>query len=235
MTGPTLVILGNATLYLGDAYKIVPTLGEVSCLCTDPPYEFNASGGGIFRKNRTVMDRIEASGLDKGFDCKIFNPELHHSIIVFCHNDQIHKVAPYLAENYKRYALCGWRKTNPMPVANKHYQPEIEIYFHAWNKGYHPMGELKDKKRIFDYQVGKSKYEHPTVKPLELMRKIMKNVNGDTILDPFAGTGSTGIAALEAGKKFIGIEHDPEYFNIMLSRIYEFYSNASCAPMLTKI
>lgn len=235
-----IIKIGNATLILGDCYQIVPLIGPVDALVTDPPYEFSTQGGGAFgTKNRPYRKEIEKLNINKGFDLSIFNPELYGSIITFCHNDQLHKILPHLANGWGRYVVLNWRKSNPMPVANKHYQPETEPfvyawkeneepetepYIHAWNKGCHPLGELKDKKRIIDTPVGKSKWNHPTVKPIEVMRKIMINVNGQTILDPFAGTGTTGIAALERGKTFIGIENNPEIFNTMCSRFFEFYA-----------
>lgn len=217
----TTLQIGNATLILGDAYKIVPTIGHVDAMVTDPQYEFSASGGGKFRKaRRKHMAAIEKAGLNKGFDVRIIDPELYRSVVIFCHENQLIDIWFYLRQGYARTALCGWRKTNPVPMANKHYIAELEPYLHAWNKDGHPVGEIQERKRIFDYKNGgQSEFDHPTVKPLPLMEKIMKNVNGDSIIDPFAGSGTTGVAALKAGKRFIGIEQDPSYFNIMVSRI----------------
>jgi DNA modification methylase len=67
------------------------------------------------------------------------------------------------------------------------------------------------------------KFGHPTVKPEAVMNKIMRNVNGQTVCDPFMGTGSTGVAAILAGKTFTGIEHNPEYYKTAISRISAAY------------
>ncbi len=217
-------VIGDAILILGDSYHIVPWLGKFDCMVTDPPYLLNTKGGGRFRRSRHIMNHIAEANIDKGFDVNIINPSLHKSVVVFCHNDQIPVVSTYLFNFYDRCVHCAWRKTNPMPVANKNYQAETEPYFHAWNMEAYPLGELKDKKRIVDAPVGKSKYDHPTVKPDVVMDKIMKNVNGSTILDPFAGTGSTGIAALKAGKKFTGIEHNEKFYDIMVQRFQEYHA-----------
>lgn len=217
------LIIGNATLYLGDAYELAPVIGPVPVLCIDPNYDFNTSGGGKFRKARTGMEKIEEKGLNKGFNPDILRPDLYNSIVTFCHNDQLHKILPILAARYGRHVLCGWSKTNPIPMANKHYMPDFEPYIHAWNKGGHPVGDLSDLRRIFEHKNGKNNFNHPTVKPDALMDKIMRNVNGDTVLDCFMGTGSTGIAALKAGKRFIGVERDPDYFNIAVTRILGYY------------
>lgn len=211
--------IGSATLYHGDSYEILPTLNHVGCIVTDPPYLFEASGGGRFRRNRQCMDDLQEAGLDKGFDHKIIHGWMCDSVIVFCHNDQLQTLIPHLAREFERHAVCMWHKSNPMPVANKHYKPDTEFYIHAWKKSAHPVGDLADKGRYFIGPVGKSLYDHPTVKPLPLIQKIIKNVNSDKVCDPFMGTGTTGVAALMAGKIFIGIEKDKKYFDIACQRI----------------
>lgn len=216
------VTIGNATLYQGDCYDLLPEIGPVDALVTDPPYDFNTSGGGKFRKQRTLMERIDRSGISDGFDHSIFRPELYGSIVTFCHNDQLFEIGSYLKEKYKRVVACAWHKTNPTPFANKNYKADTEPYVHAWNDGWHPTGHPTELTRYITTPVVKSEYNHPTVKPDVVMDKIMRNVNGETVIDPFMGTGSTGVAALRAGKKFIGIEKDQKYFGIAIERFFKF-------------
>jgi hypothetical protein len=217
---PTVAIIGAATLYLGDCYEILPRLGWLPALVMDPPYAFNTSGGGSFREQRGHTDQIAAEGLDQGFDHSIINPLLCGSVVVFCHNDQVPELSAYLKGSFSRSALCMWIKTNPMPMANKHYVADGEIYFHAWNHGFHPRGELADKKRHVCSQVGRgSKFGHPTVKPDHVMNKIITNVSVSTICDPFMGTGSTGVAAVRAARAFIGIEKNPIHFATACARL----------------
>ena len=211
------VDIGGQRLILGDCQQVMQELGGYDTLVSDPPYKIQTSGGGIHSK-RTFLKEVEKAKIHKGFDYNIINSDLYGSAIVFCHNDQLVKLLPDLATKYKRYAMCAWQKTNPMPVANKHYQPELEIYVHAWNKGYHPQGDLSDKKRIFKHTVGKSDYDHPTVKPLGLMQKVVTNATG-TILDPFMGTGTTLVACEKLGRLGVGIEINEKYFNIACERV----------------
>lgn len=215
----------DCTLYLGSCENLLPELGDFDALVTDPPYEFKTSGGGKMRKERKCLEDIRGNNLDKGFDFSIINGLLYRSAVVFCHNDQLHKLLPHMAGNFSRYAVCFWEKSNPMPVANKHYQPDIEPYIHAWNKGGHPDGDLADKKRVIRTTNGKSGYDHPTVKPLAVMEKILKNVTGETVIDPFMGTGTTGLACIRTGKKFVGIERDKKYFDIACERIVDEYAS----------
>lgn len=215
------VTIGNARLILGDSYAVLPTLGWLPALVMDPPYEFRAEGGGHYRQSRQGMDQILAEELSDGFDHAIINPLLCGSVVVFCHNDQLWKLLPYLQGNFKRHAVCTWRKKNPQPVANKHYRPVMEFYVHAWSDGYHPQGTLDDLDRqiVAMSPRGDAKFGHPTVKPDSVMDKIVRNVAGLVICDPFMGTGSTGVAALKAGRSFIGIEKNPVHFETACRRI----------------
>lgn len=215
-----IVTIGPATLYMGDSYAIRPTLGWVPAEVMDPPYLLATSGGGKFRADRPYLDQIAEQELDQDFDHTIINPLLCGAIVAFCSNDQIPRLSTYLNGMFHRFALCAWRKLTPMPVANKHYVPEIELYLHAWNRGFHPRGDLADLKRIVDCRSRQSKeFDHPTVKPDVVMDKIMRNVHGDCVLDSFMGTGSTGVAAIKAGKRFIGIEKNPKHFDTAVARI----------------
>lgn len=213
------VIIGNCTLYLGDCAKVLPALGKVDTLVGDPPYKFDTAGAGKFRSKRKNMDEIAAANMANGFDHSLFQSSQFGSVIFFCHNDQLADLIPYLKAQFDKYAVLAWHKTNPMPVANKHYQPDTEFWIHAWNKGFAPIGPLKDKKRFYFGPGGQdTSIKHPTVKPLTLMIKVIGNAYG-TILDPFMGSGTTGVACIKLGRKFIGIEIDETYFNIACQRI----------------
>ena len=218
---PTVVIVGAATLYLGDCYQILPRVGWVPNLVTDPPYEFRAEGGGIYRDSRKAMDDIIEQELDQGFDHTIINPLLCGSVFVFCHNDQLPKLLPYLDGSFDRQCVCIWRKLNPQPVANKHYRPVMEFYVHAWNRDFYPRGTLLelDREIVAMSPRGEAKFGHPTVKPDAVMDKIITNCAPGLICDPFMGTGSTGVAAVKAGRQFIGIEKNPKHFATACARL----------------
>lgn len=213
--------IGPATLYQGDAYAIRPTLGFFDADVADPPYSFVASGGGRYRKRRPMFDRIVGEDLHRGFDMAIVNPLLCGAAVVFSHNDQLAKLLAHVDGGFHRHALCVWQKTNPQPIANKHYRPDSEFYVHAWQRGYHPAGEMADLMRVsrITSPRGAARFDHPTTKPDALMAKIIANVRGSTICDPFMGTGSTGVAAVRAGRRFVGIERDPRYFATAVARI----------------
>lgn len=214
------VTIGTATLYWGDAYEIRPTLGFMDADVMDPPYLFDNSGGGAYRKARGASDRIVADGLDQGFDHKIINPLMNGSVVTFCHNDQLADLLPYIAGLYRRYVVMFWAKPSPPPHRNKHFLADTEPFIFAWNEGFHPVGAHHDMHRLVEAPSMPSKtYNHPTVKPDKVMNKIITNVNGDRVCDPFMGTGSTGVAAVRSGKSFFGIEKDRSHFDTACKRI----------------
>lgn len=220
VAAPSVVTIGAATLYLGDAYAIRPTLGWMDADVMDPPYLFDNSGGGAYRAARGASDQIVAEGLDQGFDHAIINPLLCGACVVFCHNDQLPDLLPYLAGSFHRSVVLFWSKPNPPPHRNRHYLADTEPYIHAWSRGHHPVGAHHDMHRCITAQSLPSKlFGHPTVKPEAVMDKIIANVAGETVCDPFMGTGSTGVAAVRAGKRFFGIERNPAHFATAVRRI----------------
>jgi DNA methylase len=218
--GEHCVTIGPHTLYLGDAYTIRPTLGWQDADVMDPPYDFNNSGGGKWRAARGASEQIIEEGLTEGFDHNIINSLMTGAVIVFCHGDQRHALEGFLKGNFHRTVLLRWIKDNPAPHRNKNYLADSEDYFHSWNREYEPVGDHHDMHRHVTAPVQPSKiYRHPTVKPELVMDKIMRNVNGLTVCDPFMGTGSTGVAAIKAGKIFTGIEHNAAHFETAVKRV----------------
>lgn len=212
--------IGPHTLYCADAYVLRPKLGFFHAEVMDPQYQFDNRGGGAFRKSRTGAEMIVQEGLDQGFDMTIINPLRAGSVVVFCHNDQLPDLLGYLKPRYQRFCLLSWIKKNPSPMRNKHYLADVEPYVHAWNHGHHPIGEHHDMHRwVSSGTMAAKVFGHPTVKPNDVMMKIMRNLQGRTVIDPFMGTGSTGVAAIRCGKTFTGIEHNPKHFTTAVERI----------------
>jgi len=244
MNKPRIITIGSATLICGDAYEERPKLGFIDADMIDPPYLIATSGGGKMRKDRPYLDEIQEMGIADGFDYSIINSLLTGNVTVFCSNDQVPTLSTYLNGNFHRFTLGFWQKSNPLPVANKARLADVEIWFNAWNRGHEPIGELKDKRRgiapdmdedgnefskeeekefpakSVKCPVAPSKtYGHPTVKPAAVMNAIMRSTPGETICDSFMGTGSTGVAAILDGRKFIGIEKSEKHFETAIQRI----------------
>lgn len=200
--------IGNATLYLGDCQEILPTLGKAQTLITDPPYGMN------FQSNhrKTSHRKIENDDSMELFKL-ICNIDVEYSSYIFCRWDNI-----YCAPRPK--SIITWVKNNWSMGDLKHEharQTEICLFYAGQNHKF-PNGRPSDV--ISSPRTGNN--FHPTEKSVHLMEWFVNNSIGD-ILDPFMGSGTTGVACAKLGRSFIGIEKDPEYFDIACRRIDEAY------------
>ena len=222
-------IIGNATLYCGDCMDIMPTLGKVDAVVTDPPYELSSNGAGKkhYGMSLSKFDTKNYKDIVNGVDYELLfnqfenlcNP-LH--TFVFCSNKQITKL---MSETEKRgypTTLLIWHKTNAAPFANGVWRGDVEYIVHSRGKGAKFIGNAKEKKKVIEHPIVQDE-SHPTVKPLPIMKRLLLNCSEekDTILDPFMGSGSTGVACVQMDRKFIGIELDKTYFDIACKRIEE--------------
>lgn len=201
------VQIGNATLYLGDCMEILPTLECVDAVITDPPYGIGQDGGAQ-RTRGSKRTNGEKLGWDSERPAKsVFDLMLARSDVAVIWGGNY--FADYLP------ASMGW------------------LYWEKRMGGDFADGELawtsqhKALRQFSHYRKNKGD-EHPTQKPIELMRwciEMCKNVP-ESILDPFMGSGTTGVASVQMGRKFIGIEREPKYFEIACKRIEQAASQA---------
>ena len=191
---------------------ILPTLPKVDAVITDPPYLMSAKGGGMGAQRQYLADIHEH--IDAGFDVLML--ETFKNWFVFCGKPQLLDLINQAEKQGLRWQLLTWNKTNPTPLSNNNYLPDTEYMVHAFESHHY-----ESKTRFVVGQVERSGFDHPTVKPQYVMQKAIKSAShqGDTVLDCFMGTGSTGVAAIQLGRKFIGIEREPKYFDIACQRI----------------
>jgi site-specific DNA-methyltransferase (adenine-specific)/modification methylase len=189
--------IGAATLYLGDCRDVLPGLGPVDAVVTDPPY-----GIGITRSNRLAVSRGMGGGT---WDDETPDLSFVHDLTAIAHQTIIWG-GNYFGLPATRCVLVWDKQNDDRDFA------DLEM---AWTN-------IDAVARIFrmrpmNMDGGKV---HPTQKPIDLMKWcIAKLADPATILDPFAGSGSTGVAAVQMGRRFIGIERDPGYFDIACRRI----------------
>ena len=117
-----------------------------------------------------------------------------------------------------------WHKTNPVPACKNKYLSDTEYVFFARSKGVPVYGEYKTKKTYYVTPLNtkeKKLYNHPTIKPQMILENLIVNSSkeNDVILDPFMGSGSTGVACVNTNRNFIGMELDEDYFKIAKERI----------------
>jgi site-specific DNA-methyltransferase (adenine-specific) len=202
------------TIYHGDCREIVPHLGRFDLLLTDPPYELQASGGGIGAKRKYLAD-IDGH-IDSGFDTSILQG--FDNWMVFCGKRQLLELLTLASP--KVWSLVTWNKPNPTPLCAGNYLPDTEYIVHAYQSG-RLFGEYRDKSRFIIHPVEQNSFAHPTVKPLPVVAKMLRlgTVIGETVLDPFAGSGTTGRAAKDLGRKATLIEREERYCEIAAKRM----------------
>lgn len=195
------VIIGRATLYCGDCRDVLPTFDTMfDLICTDPPYGIGEDGG-RFRDRKGGGHRV----LPKmGWDQEVPGVETFNDML------GLGKDLVVWGGNYFTDRLPvsrGWLYWNKM-MGGDFSDGEL-----AWTTLDRPLRSFS----LCNKMGGK---EHPTQKPVALMDWCMGFFpNAQTVADPFMGSGTTAIAALKAGKSFVGIERQPEYFEIAVRRI----------------
>jgi len=201
--------IGRATLYFGDCRDALPNIPFVDLVCTDPPYGIGESAGK--NKSRTNLATAKDYG-DDAWDDKPIDAELMAEI------RQKGKWQIVFGGNYYDCppAKCWlvWDKVNgdndfaDCELAWTNLPKAVRRIQYMWN------GMLRER--------GAQRGDHPTQKPLEVMKWCIGHApNAETILDPFMGSGTTGVAAIQLGKSFIGIEREERYFEAACRRIRE--------------
>lgn len=215
------VVIGRATLYLGDAREVLPKLRYADALITDPPY-----GVDLGAKGKDM--RGGAHGLAKaryaGYDD---TPENFREIIV-----PITKTA---------IAYCGralvfvaahraWELPQPdaiggifLPSGSGRHRWGFASFAHALLYGQAPELHRGARPTGISSTFRANKSEHPCAKPLPWMQwaVLLASREGERVLDPFMGSGTTGVACAQLGRRFVGIEIEPRYFDIACRRIDE--------------
>ncbi len=219
-------------LYFGDCLSILDEIVDesIDLTLTDPPYN-------ISRKNNfNTMGRrgIDFGEWDKGFNQTLWiekvAPKIKKggSILIFNAWKNMGDIAKELENNnFIVKDLIRWVKNNPMPRnRDRRYITDFEFCLWAVKKGdkwtFNRQDEKYDRPVLTSSLVSKSeRVGHPTQKPVSILEELIlrhSNAN-DIILDPFMGSGSTGVACKNTNRRFIGIELDKDYFEIAKRRI----------------
>lgn len=207
------VEIGNATLYLGDCMDILPTLDKVDAVICDPPY-----GIGIDRSMAASSGSQSGGMMAKkgnyfasGWDDAPMSLELAELII-----SKSETVIFWGGNYYGLPASQCWL------VWDKRVNGNFADCELAWTNMKKPVRKFEWMWNGMLRQGQEERNGHPTQKPLALMQWCIDQAgNPETILDPFMGSGTTGVAAIQMGRKFIGIERELKYFEIAVKRIKE--------------
>jgi len=198
--------IGNAELYLGDALEILPMLGKVDCVVTDPPYGTSFVGG--YNRNGAQIQGDD--------DLSVMIAALKQ-----CPQDAIVFHAPRMSAKFYQqtpfmpwYGAIAWDKRAPGMGGGLRYQHECIAL----------SGDPTRWSGMFSViSVYRNAKEHPHQKPVNTLVHLLNNYNAKSILDPFMGSGTTGVACAKLGRRFIGIEIEERYFQIACERIQKAY------------
>lgn len=200
--------IGDCTLYLGDCREVLPLLGPVDAVVTDPPYGIGWKPR-VTHQDQTWVDEIN-------FDIKEFLIGRYHLVWG----------GQYFADRLP--VADGWLTWCKRPMAFDFSNDDrsygcTELAWRDW-------GKSKFIVHVWDGGMRAGSAEnrtfcHPSQKPIEVMEWCVRQlpVDAQTVFDPFMGSGTTGVACVKLGRKFIGIEIDEKYFDIACRRIEEAY------------
>lgn len=198
---------GSVQLYLADCLDVLPTLeaGSVDAVLADPPYGIAYDASQSSQRGINPFEMID--GDDQPFDPSPFlqYPDVFlWGVNNYCQAIPSQKGQWYFWDKVTRNSLqvrigegeFAWHKLGTKPRA----------FRHLWSGAYRASENLEPS-------------QHPNQKPVALLEWCLGFIKGDTILDPFMGSGTTGVACVRLGRKFIGIEKEPKYFEIAVKRI----------------
>ena len=185
-------------------------------------------GGGIYTYDDKQYIQ-ELRSMDNGFDIKVLD-ELCRilkkiNVYFFCSQKQILPLLEYFVQQKKcNYNLLTWHKSNPIPACGNKYITDTEYILFFREKGVKIYGSVDTKHTYYITplnQKDKRLYKHPTVKPLNIVKNLIINSSqeNDVVFDPFMGSGTTGVAAMELNRRFVGCEINKEYYEVAMKRI----------------
>lgn len=209
---PVTFLDGRVTLYCGDCRDVLPTLGPVDGVVTDPPFGIG------FSRYESHEDRAsEYPDLIRFLVTEAARLAPDGPCFVWQSQKTCGSWHEWFPEGYRIFAACkSFVQLRPVEVQWA-WDPVI-----FWNA----HGGKHDES-IRDWHVattpnfgaGRESIGHPCPRPLDQVRYIVEGLRVDSVLDPFAGSGTTGIAAVLSGKRFVGVELEPRYFDVMCRRI----------------
>jgi len=226
--------IGDATLYLGDCREILPTLGKVDAVVTDPPFDpeahtpnRRARKGGLVQN--APLDFAPLGDVVRDFVGAWVGESCRGWFLAFCQTEQVSYWRDSIEAGGSKYKTpMVWVKPNSAPKFNGQ-GPAMgyESIVSAWCGSGHSRWNGGGARGVFVHNTNQPDRhgEHMTEKPVSLMRELvwLFSFPSDCVLDPFMGSGTTGVACAKLGRKFIGIEIEPKYFAIACRRIEAAY------------
>jgi len=219
-------------LVQGDCYEIIPTLPDssIDLVITDPPYHFDAKGNGFFSEKHPEKRRKYADAL-MSLECCKFEPKQFLDMLLpkmkkfygffFCNKVLVVDYITWAKLHRFLFDIFIMAKSNPLPAHSTHHLNDMEycIMIREPRTYFSKDGYFDDYRKW--YLKSCKKGLHPAEKPVGMLERFVRVScpDGGIVLDPFMGSGSTGVACVRNGRSFIGIEKNQDYFNLAKKRI----------------
>ena len=221
----------------GDAYELIKQVPDksVDLIVTDPPYQIEGvhQGTGVLRYRKMgYVDQLmqDGSRIVNGIDNSILDEMCRVmkriNVYLWCNKEQIANYLDYfVTKRGCNFEFIIWCKQNPPPFYGTHYLKDKEYCLYFWETGVKLDIPTFDRGRtVFVTNVNredKERYVHPTIKPLDIVSRLIENSSapGGVIFDPFVGSGTTCAAARMLGRHWLGFELDERYAGIAKARV----------------
>jgi site-specific DNA-methyltransferase (adenine-specific)/modification methylase len=226
MTDP--VHIGDATLYLGDCLDILPTLGPVDAVVTDPPYNYGKDYG---THDDSMPDLEFWTWLESRMRAV---PVRDGGVVYFtCSTQMMARCEAWDFFRFRQWLV--WHRPNLVNVhAHADWKQTWEPIYYGGRGKFKAIAGVFPDSAVFTVPTPQSNFtegrEHICQRPVALLTGILKRADAEKILDPFMGSGTTGVACARLGRKFIGIEIEPRYFEIACKRIKREYDQLALFP-----
>lgn len=218
-----------------EGIKQIPD-SSIDLILTDPPYLIKETrAGGCSRLARTIQpvnNLIKENGLDLGISLEIL-PEFVRVLkkincYIWCNKAQIPDYLDFFVRKHRcSFDMIIWNKTNPPPTFHNKYLSDKEYCLYFRKGAYCQPVSYQAAKTVYYQPLNtedKKRYGHPTIKPLNIIKTLIENSTkpGEIVLDPFLGSGTTAAACLKTGRRYIGFEKNPAYFETAEKRLREY-------------
>lgn len=216
---------GDIKLYQEDCLEVMGKLIDegvkVDCILTDPPYGMGFQSNYRKQKYDKIKNDKELSWVEEFAEKAYTLAKDNTAHYVFCSFHKIDIFKQAFEKYFKIKSILVWEKNNTsMGDLKADFAPKVEFILFL-QKGRRFINGKRDP-NIFKFARTGNKH-HPTEKPVDLIEYLLEKFTdeGQLIIDPFMGSGTTGVACVNTNRRFIGIELDPNYFQIAQQRVFE--------------
>ena len=214
----------NISLYHGDCLEVMKQLpaNSINTVITDPPYDIEI-GSAFVKAGGAIIDN-GSGGFNTGDTWSWLNDtawlKLGSNLAIFHKMGDTITTNPVIKQWHRFYLV----KKNPPPTPRSVFQSAVEecsIFFKQGEKRGWFGGQTPNYILTNVHDATRNEFDHPSIKPLKAIQTLVRCLSdtGYTVIDPFMGSGTTGVACVKLGRKFIGIEKEEKYFDMAIERI----------------